>query len=190
MKDTSTPSLALPVGTRDHIQGSASAVVTRVVYGDYQCPFAGALHPVVKKLQRAFGDRLRFVFRHFPLITKHPDAQRAAEAAEAAGGQGKFWEMHDYVFERQWFLDAGSLAHAAEMLGLDTDRFAREVSERTYAKRVQEDLESGRASGVNGTPTVFINGVRGEEEDEDDFETLQAKIEAAIARAKANKGPG
>jgi protein-disulfide isomerase len=186
MSNSSTTTLTLPVGKRDHIQGTSSAVVTMVEYGDYQCPFCGDAYPIVKNLQKYFGDQLRFVFRNFPLPRIHAYAQRAAEAAEAAGGQGKFWEMHDYLFEHQEALDADNLVRAAGTLGLDRVKFNREVAERVYADRVQQDIQSGNDSGVGGTPTIFINGVRND--DDDDFETLKAKIEEAIMLRKASKG--
>lgn len=186
MSQSSATPLTPPVGPRDHVQGSSSAGVTLVAYGDYQCPFSRAVHPVIKQLHQQFGGELRWAFRHFPLTNKHPDAQRAAEAAEAAGAQGKFWEMHEYLFEHQSALDDGSLNRAAETLGLDTAKFAREVSGRVYADRVGEDRQSGIESGASGTPTIFINGVRSDEDDEDDFETLKAKIEAAIGLAKGD----
>jgi len=169
--------LALPVGKRDHIQGSSSAVVTLVEYGDYQCPFCGEAYPVIQRLQKHFGDQLRLVFRNFPLTRIHAYAQRAAEAAEAAGGQGKFWEMHDHLFEHQEALDAEDLVKAAGLLGLDKMKFSHEVAEHVYADRIQQDIKSGIDSGVGGTPTMFINGVRND--DDDDFETLKAKIEEA-----------
>ncbi|HUJ09866.1 MAG TPA: DsbA family protein [Verrucomicrobiae bacterium] len=186
MNDFETATLAIPVGKRDHIQGPSSAVVTLVEYGDYQCPFCGDTYPVIKKLQKHFGEQLRFVFRNFPLARIHAYAERAAEAAEAAGGQGKFWEMHDYLFEHQDALDAENLVRAATLLGLDMVKFEREVAERVYAKRVQEDIQSGVDSDVGGTPTTFINGVRND--DDDDFETLKTKIEEAIMIGKASKG--
>jgi len=181
----SLTTLALPVGKRDHIQGSSSAVVTLVEYGDYQCPFCGDTYPIIKKLQKHFGDQLRFVFRNFPLVRIHAFAQRAAEAAEAAGAQGKFWEMHDYLFEHQDALDAENLVRAAGALSLDKVKFDREVAEHIHADRVQEDIQSGIDSGVGGTPTIFINGRRND--DEDEFETLKAKIEEAMMLSKATK---
>jgi protein-disulfide isomerase len=186
MSESSTTSLTVPVGKRDHIQGSSSAVVTLLEYGDYQCPFCGDTHPIIKSLQKQFGDEMRFVFRNFPLARLHAYAQRAAEAAEAAGAQGKFWEMHDYLYEHQQALDAGNLVRAAERLGLDKVKFNREVAERFYADRVQQDIDSAMESGVGGTPTLFINGVRND--DDDDFDTLKAKIEEAILIGKASKG--
>src|SRR5919199_5615233 len=111
--------LPLPVAERDHIQGPSTAPVTLVEYGDYECPYCGAAHPIVKEVQRRLGDRLRFVFRHFPLTNVHPHAQHAAEAAEAAGAQGKFWAMHDTLFEHQRALDDAHLEEHAAALGLD-----------------------------------------------------------------------
>ena len=179
-------SLTPAVGEHDHIQGPSSAAVTLVEYGDYQCPFCGDAHPIIQKLQTHFGDQLRFVFRNFPLARLHRYAEGAAEAAEAAGGQGKFWEMHDHLFEHREALDAESLVRAAGTLGLDTVKFNRELAGRVYAERVRQDVQSGIDSDVGGTPTTFINGVRND--DDDDFETLKAKIEEAILLSKASKG--
>lgn len=152
--------LTLPVGPRDHARGPATAPVTLVEYGDYECPHCGRAYPIVKAVQERMGPRLRFVFRNFPLREAHPNAQRAAEAAEAAGAQGKFWEMHDRLFERQFALDEDYLIEYAGDLGLDVERFRRELAARTYEPRVREDFRSGVLSGVNGTPTFFVNGVR------------------------------
>lgn len=185
MSDSSKGTLALPVGKRDHAQGPLSAPVTLVEYGDYQCPFCGDVSPVVKKLQKQFGDELRFIFRNFPQTRIHAYAQRAAEAAEAAAAQGKFWELHDYLYEHQEALDAENLVQAAVALGLDRVKFSRDVAEHGYLERIQEDVQSGIDSGVGGTPTLFINGVRND--DEDDFDTLKAKIEEAILLSKASK---
>ena len=185
MNISASATLTVPVGKRDHIQGPSSAAVTLVEYADYQCPFCGNVHPIIKQLQQHFGDRLRFVFRNFPQARIHAYAQRAAEAAEAAGGQGKFWEMHDYLFEHQEALDAENLARAAAALGLDKVKFDRDVAERYYADRVQQDIQSGTDSGVGGTPTIFINGMRND--GDDDFETLKTSIEEAILLGKASK---
>ncbi len=152
--------LTLPVGERDRIQGSENAPVTLLEYGDYECPHCGKAHSIVKELQKRFGDRLRFVFRNFPLTTIHAYAQYAAEAAEAASAQGKFWEIHEYLFKYQQALGNGSLLHYAAQLGLDVERFEREIAEHVYADKVREDFTSGVSSGANGTPTFFINGVR------------------------------
>jgi protein-disulfide isomerase len=174
------------VGKQDHVQGPSTAIVTLVEYGDYQCPYCGNAHPIIKKLQKRYGDQLRFVFRNFPQVRVHAYAQRAAEAAEAAGSQGKFWEMHDYLYEHQEALDVENLARAAGVLGLDRVEFNREVAERVYADRVQRDIQSGIDSEVGGTPTLFINGVRND--DDDDFETLKTRINEAIQLRKASKG--
>ena len=152
--------LAPPVGKRDHVKGPADAPVTLVEYGDFECPYCAAAYLIVKKVQEAMGDNLRFVFRHFPLTQIHPHAEGAAEASEAAGAQGQFWEMHDLLYENQRALDPMHLLGYAEDLDLDTQRFVRELEERVYQPRVREDFMSGVRSGVNGTPAFFINGIR------------------------------
>jgi protein-disulfide isomerase len=170
--------LTVPVSQQDHQQGPATAPVTLVEYGDYECPYCGEAYPIVKEIQRRLGDQLRFVFRNFPLTQSHPHAEHAAEAAEAAAGQEKFWEMHDSLFEHQQALDDAHLVHYAVALQLDKDRFVREMTAHVYANRVREDFLSGVRSGVNGTPTFFINGVR--HDDSYELETLLAAIEAAM----------
>jgi protein-disulfide isomerase len=176
--------LTLPVSEdRDHIQGSPDAAVTLVEYGDYQCPYCGAAYPIIKQVQAKMGESLRFVFRNFPITTAHPDAERAAEAAEAAAGQGKFWEMHDLLYENQNNLGDEDLRAYAGRLGLDLDRFDKELAERMHAERVHDDFMSGVRSGVNGTPTFYINGVRYDEAYE--LPTLLAALE----RAAASKRP-
>ena len=170
--------LALPVSEdRDHLRGRPDAAVTLVEYGDYECPYSGAAYPIVKQIQTRMGGRLRFVFRNFPIASLHPHAERAAEAAEAAGAQGMFWEMHDRLFRSQPRLRDEFLGSYAERLGLDVDRFHKELSEHTYAGRIREDLVSGERSGVPGTPTFFINGVR--HGGSFDFEVLLAALERA-----------
>lgn len=145
---------------RDHVQGPDTAPVTLVEYGDYQCPYCGMAYPVVKSLQRALGKQLRFVFRNFPLSDSHPNAQHAAEAAESAGAQGRFWEMHDTLYENQDALDDRDLLSYGKRIGIDADRLARDLEEGAYEARVREDFRSGVRSGVNGTPTFFVNGRR------------------------------
>jgi protein-disulfide isomerase len=152
--------LVLPVSERDHVLGPPDAPATLVEYGDYECPHCGEAYPITKMVQNRMGNRLRFVYRHFPLAELHPHALTAAEAAEAAGAQGKFWPMHDLLFENQDALDDESLVSYAADLGLDAPRFVSELSERTWEPRVREDFMSGIRSGVNGTPSFFINGVR------------------------------
>jgi protein-disulfide isomerase len=177
-QESGTAKLTLPVGQRDHQQGSETAPVTVVEYGDYECPYCGEAYPIVKEIQRRLGDRLRFVFRNFPLTQSHPHAEHAAEAAEAAAGQEKFWEMHDYLFEHQRALDDAHLVQYAVALHLDQETFKREMTEHAHTNRVHEDFLSGVRSGVNGTPTFFINGVR--HDDAYALETLLAAIEATM----------
>jgi len=158
--DPHAPRLTLPVGPRDHAQGSPSATVTLLEYGDYECPYCGAAYPIVKQVQQAMGDRLRFVFRNFPLANMHPHASLAAEAAEAAGSLGPFWEMHDLLYEHQEALGKNDLIGYARQLGIGGPKFALALADHTFAPRVREDFMSGVRSGVNGTPTFYINGVR------------------------------
>ncbi len=170
--------LAEPVSARDHVWGTVDAPITLVEHGDYECPYCGAAYPVVKDLQQQLGDQLCFVFRHFPLPEMHPHAEHAAEAAEAAGAQGKFWEMHDTLYTHQDALaDRDLLAHAAA-IGLDVERFSRELTSRAYAGRVREDVISGMRSGVDGTPTFFVNGRR-----HDGPDTRDALLRAMGVRA-------
>ncbi|MCW2725540.1 MAG: hypothetical protein JWN35_2461 [Frankiales bacterium] len=179
--DNAPGALAMPVDPRrDHIQGSLEAPVVMVEYGDFQCPFCGAAHPVVKALQATMGEEMAFVFRHFPLVQVHPMAEPAAEAAEAAGAQGSFWPMHDLLFTHQEELSAPTLLQCAAAAGVpDLDRFVMELSERTWAPRVREDFESGVRSGVNGTPSFFLNGRR--HEGSYDYPTMLAALRAEVA---------
>jgi protein-disulfide isomerase len=155
------PRLTVPVGDRDHAQGPAHAPIVLVEYGDYQCPYCGAAYPIVKRIQRELGDHLRFIFRNFPITNAHPYAEWAAEVAEAASAQGKFWEMHDFLYEHQGSLgDEGPFDAFEAKQGLDVARTRREVTAQAYAARIQEDFMSGVRSGVNGTPTFFIDGTR------------------------------
>jgi NhaA family Na+:H+ antiporter len=133
--------------------------VTLVEYGDFQCPYCGDAYPVVQALLERFDGRLRFVFRHMPQPDLHPRAQAAAEAAEAAAAQGRFWEMHDRLFTHQHELSDAELRSHAEALGLDLERFDRELREGAHASRVEEDYESGVRSGTPSTPRFFVNGV-------------------------------
>ncbi len=173
--------LSLPVSDRDHMQGPVGAPVTLVEYGDYECPHCAAAHPVVQEVQNQLGDRLRFVYRHFPLTEMHRHAQHAAEAAETAGAENRFWEMHDALFEHQNALDDDHLKQYASAAGVDIKRYEVEMREHTHHKRVREDFISGVRSGVNGTPTFFINGVR--HEGPNDVEGLIAAIERAAVSA-------
>ena len=170
--------LTLPVGDRDHAQGPAAAPITLVEYGDYECPHCGAAHPVVKKLQKKLGNTLRFIFRNFPLGSMHPHAEPAALAAESAAAQGKFWEMHDWIFEHQDTLEDEDLLRAAKTLGLDSKKFLEEMESEAHLPRVKEDFKSGVRSGVNGTPTFFINGIR--HDDAPTYERLLDAMEAMV----------
>ena len=152
--------LTPPLSARDHIQGSPEASIVLVEYGDYECPYCGEAYPVVKELQQRLKGKMSFVFRNFPLANAHPHAEFAAEAAEAAAGQGKFWEMHDVLYENQQALEPENLIEYGSALGLDMHRFTKEMNKHLYTPRVREDFSSGVRSGVNGTPTFFINGVR------------------------------
>jgi len=172
--------LTLPVDEeRDHVQGPATAPVTLLEYGDYECPYCGAAYPIVKQVQAELGEQLRFVFRNFPISTSHPHAEHAAEAAETAAAQGRFWEMHDFLYEHQRRLEDADLHAYAEQLGLDVDRFDRELAEHAYADRVREDFMSGVRSGVNGTPTFYVNGTRYDASY--DADTLLAALRRAAA---------
>jgi protein-disulfide isomerase len=145
------------VPARDHVRGATGGHVTLVEYGDFQCPYCGDAYPVVHALLESY-DWLRFVWRHMPLVDLHPRSEKAAEASEAAAAQGKFWEMHDRLFQNQHALtDEDLVAHAAA-LGLDAERFERELREGLHAERVAEDHRSGAASGIPSTPRFFVDG--------------------------------
>ncbi len=152
--------LSRRVSQRDHIIGDESAAVTLLMYGAYECPHCVEGNEIVQKIQQYFRENLRFVFRHFPRTNVHPHAEAAAEVAEAAGEQDKFWEMHGRLFENYNRLDGEHLISYAEELGLDMERFERAITGRVFAQRVREDLVSGMESNVRGTPTYFINGVK------------------------------
>lgn len=177
IKEGCASQLVLPVGARDHAQGSTEAIVTLLEYGDFECAHCAAAFPLVKEIKRWLRGELRYVFRHFPVAEKHPHALEAAEAAEAAGAQGKFWEMHDLLCEHSATLGNVHLNRYAQALGLDLERFEREMREHAHLGRVQEDFTSGVASGVTKTPTFFINGVR--YEGDSDLDSMLAAIEEA-----------
>lgn len=180
-KSESIVDLAVPVDLdRDHVRGPVDAPVTVVEYGDFECPYCGQAEPVVRELLADFGD-VRYVWRHLPLNDVHPHAQLAAEAAEAAGEQGRYWEMHDLLLEHQGALDAADLLRYAEDIGLDTDRFHRDLRAHVGAAHVAEDVESADLSGVSGTPTFFVNGRR--HYGAYDIASLSAAVRAARDRA-------
>ena len=169
--------LKIPVGPTDHAEGPADAPVTLVEYGDYECPHCGHAYPIVKALQKRFGKQLRFVFRNFPLREMHPHAEAAAESAEFAGTHSKFWEMHDLIYENQQALSDRLLPALAQRLKLDVKALAAALQSGEFADRVQKDFAGGVRSGVNGTPTFFINGQRHDVDFE--LETLVEAIKEA-----------
>jgi protein-disulfide isomerase len=171
--------LAVPVGDRDHARGPASAPVTLVEYGDFECPFCGRAYPAVERLIAELGPRLRFVFRHFPR-PEHPHAARAAEATEASAAQDEaaFWRMYHALFSHQQALDDASLVAYARELGLDLERFQRDLAGQPTRERVQADLQSGVHSGAHGTPTFYINGLK--HEGPDTYEDLLAAVQAEL----------
>ena len=152
--------LLVPVQDDDHVHGPVSASLTLVEYGDYECPDCGRLFEIIRDLQVALGERLRIVYRHYPLSGVHPHAQEAAEAAQAAGAQGRFWEMHDSLFKNQDALKRNNLLTYAESLALDMDRFSAALKKQIYRERVREDFRRGVENGVYGTPGLFLNDVR------------------------------
>jgi protein-disulfide isomerase len=150
--------LKTPVTNKDHFQGNANAAIELVEYGDYQCPYCGHAYPIIKNIQKKMGNKLKFVFRNFPLAESHPNAVNAAVSSEAAALQNKFWEMHDHLYEHQNSLNDASLIKYAGQLGLNVERFETDFEKPELMKKVDDDFESGVRSGVNGTPSFFING--------------------------------
>lgn len=173
--DPSQPRLASDVTEQDHAQGPADAPITLLEFGDYECPDCGNAYPVIKRLIAELGPRLRFIFRNFPLSNVHPHASVAAQAAEAAAAQGKFWEMHDLLYEHQKDLADIEMSKFALRIGLEIYRFDADLASERFARRVTADYESGVRSGVTGTPTFFVNGMRyvGEK----DYETMKAALD-------------
>ena len=180
-EDTSDLLLLNPVHQWDHIRGPESAAFTLVEYGDYQCPDCGRLFGTLQSVQQEFGTRLRLVYRHYPLSGIHKHAQMAAEAAEAASSQGRFWEMHDLLFEHQDALEQKHLLRYGEQLELDVDRLRRELKQETHLERVRQDFIAGVQNGVNGTPGLFLNGVR--QPGDFDERALIALLKGASAKA-------
>lgn len=177
--------LVIPVSERDHTAGPANAPVTLVEYGDFECPHCGRAEPIVQGIRQYMGDQLRFVYRHFPLAEAHPHAEAAAEAAEAAAAQGAFWEMHDTIFRNQDALEADDLIEYSAQIGIDAQRLAAELIAETYRPKVRADFRGGVRSGVNGTPTFFINGFRFDANWADTAEFIQALTDAASALTKS-----
>jgi protein-disulfide isomerase len=170
-----------PVNSRDHLRGDPSAPIQLVEFGDYECPFCGDAHGVIEDIEETLRDQLLFVFRNFPIEGAHPHALVAAEAAEAAGAQGKLWEMHDLLFEHQDALEEPDLLEYAGLLGMDLRRFSRDLATHRFLEKIRADLHSGAVSGVNGTPTFFINGTRHDGSYE--FASLMAAISGASGGA-------
>jgi protein-disulfide isomerase len=171
--------LKVPVGPDDHIQGDENAACILVEYGDFQCPYCGAAYPIVKRVQKHFGKRLRLVFRNFPLSQIHPNAESAAEMAEFAAAHGKFWEMHDLLFENQSHLGPALYTQLAEKLKFAPPDLAAALQKKEYMSKVRSDFSGGVRSGVNGTPTFFINGQRHDGSFE--YDALVAAIDTALA---------
>lgn len=178
--------LSRSVNENDHVQGVESAAVTLLMYGAYECPFCVEGNKIVKQIQERFRDEMLFVFRHFPRTDVHPHAEAAAEVAEAAGEQSKFWEMHDTLFDNYKRLDGEHLVGYAEALRLNMEQFNRAITGRIFARRVREDLISGFESGVSGTPTYFINGVK--HSGPGQYETLVRAIDSSIAGVENARG--
>ncbi len=172
--------LTPPVSSKDHLQGDEKSPIVLVEYGDYQCPHCGHAYPIVKQIQKHYGKRLAFVFRNFPLNEAHPYAQAAAETAEFAGTKGKFWEMHDAIFENQMSLAVPMLVELAGSFDLSGEELVAALEKHEFTAHVKSDFISGVRSGVNGTPTFFINGHRHEGPFE--FEDLVGSIDMRISR--------
>lgn len=149
---------AVKINSSDHVQGSLSAPIVLVEYADYQCPYCAQAYPIIQQLQKKFGDKMVFVFRNYPIQELHPYALHAAIAAETANLQGKFWEMHDIIFQNQRKLDDDSLMKYAKEIGLDLEKFKNDFGSKTTVSKVKEDMESGNELGVQGTPAFYVNG--------------------------------
>jgi protein-disulfide isomerase len=147
-----------PLGSADHVDGPAGAPLELVMYGDFQCPFCSAAQPILRRVRDRLEGRLRFAFRHLPLTELHPDAQRAAEASEAAAAQGAFWPMHDALYGAGGELGLDAVVAIAAGLGLDAQRVRAELADGTHSERVATDMRSARAAGLTGTPSFFVNG--------------------------------
>jgi protein-disulfide isomerase len=174
-----------PVSAEDHILGSINAPVILTEYGDFDCPHCAIAHVFIKKLVQKFKDQLAFVFRHFPLSKVHENASIAALSSEAAANQGKFWEMHDMMLENQSKLSTSYLLRIAERLGLEMKSFKRDTHDEKLAAKVEAQFESGIRSGVNGTPSLYINGAK--YNGAYDLDSLSSAIEAAIHSQQLSK---
>lgn len=167
--------LTIPVSSSDHIEGNIDAPLTLVEYGDYECPYCGMAYPIVKQIQEHFKDRIRFVFRNFPIVDSHPHAGIAAMTAEFAATQGQFWKMHDLLYENQQSLALSNLLSYAKSLGLSSSELQHAIENEIFAKKIEQDFMGGVRSGVNGTPTFYINNNRFN--DAFEYENLLAALE-------------
>jgi protein-disulfide isomerase len=171
--------LRTPITKSDHVLGQETAPITFVEYGDYECPHCALAHPIVDHVQQYFGERMRFVFRHFPMAEIHPHAGIAAESAEFAGAMGLFWDMHDALFANQSSLSLPTIFLIAEQLGLSETALRNALETGQYRNKVRNDFMGGIRSGVNGTPAFFINGVR--HDGGYDYSSLVAGIQLRLA---------
>src|SRR4051812_19675522 len=171
--------LRTPIGPHDHVQGPADAPVTLVEYGDFECPHCAHAHEFIKNIQKQLGKQLRFAYRHFPLTQMHPFAESAAECSEFAGEHGKFWQMHDLLFENQEQLGADLYMDLAEELGLSQTGLRSALGNHEFLEKIRQDFSGGVRSGVNGTPSFFINGERFDGGVEDLAEALQQELRRA-----------
>jgi protein-disulfide isomerase len=174
--------LRVPVSSDDHIQGNENAPVTMVEYGDYECPYCGEAYYIIKAVQERFGRQLRLVFRNFPLTEIHPHAQSAAETAEFAGAQGRFWEMHDNLYENQDRLGLPLYSELAGILELSAEELRKSLAKHEFLSKVRADFLGGVRSGVNGTPTFFINNIRHDGAYE--YESLVAAIDIRLMQTR------
>ena len=178
------PSLQLPLGTHDHVRGGAQAPVTLLEYGDFECPQCAEAHPVLQGLQLKFGEQLRFAFRHFPITSAHPHAQRAAEAAEWAAGQGRFWALHDGLYRQRAKLSEAVILDLVEELGLSPAGLREAWANHTFFQHVKDDFLGGLRSQVAGTPTFFIQSLR--HDGPRDRDTLERALAAAAGAGVAS----
>jgi protein-disulfide isomerase len=171
--------LTVPIRSNDHVLGGEEAIFTLVEYGDYQCPYSARAHAAVQDLRERLGGRLRFVYRHLPLTERHPYAEMAAEAAEAAAAQGRFWDMHDALYQHQSELSPTFLLGLAASLELDVDRLCADMKSGRFRERVDNDAADATHNGAQETPTFFINGEK--HEGDTDEESLAAALMAHVA---------
>lgn len=169
-------SLHPAVNNSDHLKGNLNANLEIVEYGDFECPHCAAAHPIIEKIMQEFGRQIKFIFRNFPLSEMHANAREAAKAAEAAGLQGKYWEMHNSIFENQEYLQPNDFVKRAEKLGLDIQKFKMDMQNPIIGDKIDSDFESGIRSGVNGTPSFFINGNKFDGDASNLYQLIQESI--------------